>query len=61
MSMPEFRLLAAKIDQHMQRLAAQGISEAHAIINRRRKSVFDMPKRLGVVSKGPGAHCPPSR
>ena len=34
MSMNEFRRLAAKIDQHMQQLAAQGFSEAHAIINR---------------------------
>lgn len=33
MSMNEFRRLAAKIDQHMQRLAAQGVNEAHAIIN----------------------------
>ena len=32
--MNEFRRLAAKIDQHMQQLAAQGVSEAHAIINR---------------------------
>ena len=30
--MNEFRRLAAKIDQHMQQLAAQGVSEAHAII-----------------------------
>jgi hypothetical protein len=34
MSMNEFRRLAAKIDQHMQPLGAQGVSEAHAIINR---------------------------
>ena len=34
MSMNEFRRLAAKIDQHMQQLAAQGVSEAHTIINR---------------------------
>jgi hypothetical protein len=34
MSMNEFRRLAAKIDQDMQQLAAQGVSEAHAIINR---------------------------
>jgi hypothetical protein len=34
MSTNEFRRLAAKIDQHMQQLAAQGVSEAHAIINR---------------------------
>ena len=32
--MNEFRRLAAKIDQHMQQLAAQGVSETHAIINR---------------------------
>ena len=32
--MNEFRRLAAKIDQHMQQLAAQDGSEAHAIINR---------------------------
>ncbi|MGC8703760.1 MAG: hypothetical protein ACP5RV_12675 [Thiomonas sp.] len=32
--MNEFRRLAAKIDQHMQQLAAQGVSQAHAIINR---------------------------
>lgn len=32
--MNEFRRLAAKIDQHMQQLAAHGISEAHAITNR---------------------------
>ena len=31
--MNEFRRLAAKIDQHMQQLAAR-VSEAHAIINR---------------------------
>ena len=34
MSMNEFRRLAAKIDQHMQQLAAQGVSEAHAIVDR---------------------------
>jgi hypothetical protein len=34
MSMNEFRRLAVKIDQHMQQLAAQGVSEARAIINR---------------------------
>ena len=34
MSMNEFRRLAAKIDQHRQQLAARGVSEAHAIINR---------------------------
>ena len=34
MSMHEFRRLAAKIDQHMQQLADQGVNEAHAIINR---------------------------
>ena len=34
MSMNEFRRLASKIDQHMQQLAAQGVNEAHVIINR---------------------------
>ena len=34
MSMHEFRRLAAKINQHMQQLADQGVNEAHAIINR---------------------------
>ena len=34
MSMTEFRRLATKIDQHMQRLAAEGVREADAIIDR---------------------------
>jgi len=34
MSMNEFRRLAAKMDQHMQQLSAQGVNDAHAIINR---------------------------
>ena len=34
MSMHEFRRLAAKMDQHMQQLSAQGVNDAHAIINR---------------------------
>lgn len=34
MSMNDFRRLAAKIDQHMQQLAAQGVNETHAIIDR---------------------------
>ena len=34
MDMNEFRQLAAKMDQHMQQLSAQGINDAHAIINR---------------------------
>jgi hypothetical protein len=34
MSMNAFRRLAAKIDQHMQLLDAQGVNDAHAIINR---------------------------
>jgi hypothetical protein len=33
MSMNEFRRLAAKIDQHMQQLSAQGVNDPHAIIN----------------------------
>jgi hypothetical protein len=32
--MNEFRRLAAKIDQHMQQLSAQGVNDPHAIINR---------------------------
>lgn len=42
--MNEFRRLAAKIDQHMQQLAAQGVSEAHAIINRMMGYVPDLQK-----------------
>ena len=42
MSMNEFRRLAAKIDQHMQQLAAQGVSEAHAIVNRMMGYVPDL-------------------
>jgi hypothetical protein len=34
MSMNDFRRLAAKIDQHMQLLAAEGISDPHAILTR---------------------------
>jgi len=34
MSMSEFRRLAAKIDQHMQQLSAQGVNSAPAIIDR---------------------------
>jgi adenylate kinase len=33
MSMNQFRRLAAKLDQHMQQLSAQGVNDAHAIIN----------------------------
>jgi len=32
--MNEFRRLAAKMDQHMQQLDAQGVDDAHVIINR---------------------------
>lgn len=42
--MNEFRRLAAKIDQHMQQLAAKGVSEAHAIINRMMGYVPDLHK-----------------
>ena len=34
MGMSEFRRLAAKMDRHMQQLAAQGVNDAPAIINR---------------------------
>lgn len=47
MSMNEFRRLAAKIDQHMQQLSAQGTSEAHAIINHMMGYVPDFHK-IGV-------------
>ncbi|CEI19036.1 hypothetical protein XACLG98_3200002 [Xanthomonas citri pv. citri] len=33
MRMNEFRRLATKIDQHMQQLTTQGVSEAHSSIN----------------------------
>ena len=44
MSMNEFRRLAAKIDQHMQQLSAQGVHDAHAIINRMVGYVPDLHK-----------------
>ena len=44
LGMNEFRRLAAKIDQHMQQLAAQGVSEAHVIINRMMGYVPDLHK-----------------
>ena len=40
--MNEFRRLAARIDQQMQQLAAEGVSEAHAIINRMMGHVPDL-------------------
>lgn len=40
----DFRQLAAKIDQHMQRLAAEGVSEAPAIIDRMMGYVPDLHK-----------------
>jgi len=42
MPMKEFRRLAAKIDQHMQQLSAQGVSEPYAIINRMMGYVPDL-------------------
>ncbi len=42
MSMHEFRRLAAQMDQHMQQLAAQGVNEAPAIINRMMGYVPDL-------------------
>jgi hypothetical protein len=42
MSTNEFRRLAARIDQHMQQLAAQGVSEAHAVSNRMMGYVPDL-------------------
>ena len=42
MSMNEFRRLAAKMDQHMQQLAAQGVNDPPAIINRMMGYVPDL-------------------
>lgn len=42
MSMNEFRRLAAQMDQHMQQLSAQGVNDAHAIINRMMGNVPDL-------------------
>lgn len=44
MSVNEFRRLAAKLDQHMQQLSAQGVNDAHAIINRMMGYVPDLHK-----------------
>lgn len=44
MSMNEFRRLAAKMDQHMQQLSAQGVNDPHAIINRMMGYVPDLHK-----------------
>ena len=44
MSMNEFRRLATKIDQHMQRLAAEGVNDAPATINRMMGYVPDLHK-----------------
>jgi hypothetical protein len=44
MSMNEFRRLAAQMDQHMQQLAAQGVQDAPAIINRMMGYVPDLHK-----------------
>jgi hypothetical protein len=44
MSMNEFRRLAAKMDQHMQQLSAQGVNDAPAIINRMMGYVPDLHK-----------------
>ncbi len=42
MSMNEFRRLAAKIDQHMQQLSAQGVNDEPTIINRMMGYVPDL-------------------
>lgn len=44
MSMNEFRRLATKIDQHMQRLVAEGVNDAPATINRMMGYVPDLHK-----------------
>ena len=48
MSMNEFRQLAAKIDQHMQRLAAEGVNDASATINRMEGYMPDFPLATGT-------------
>ena len=42
--MNEFRLLAAKMDQHMQQLSARGVNNPHAIIDRMMGYVPDLHK-----------------
>src|SRR5579875_1155144 len=42
MSMSEFRRLATRMDQQMQQLAAEGVSDAHAVINRMMGYVPDL-------------------
>ena len=42
MRMNEFRRLAAKMDQHMQQLAAEGVNVAPAIIHRMMGYVPDL-------------------
>lgn len=49
-TMNEFRRLATKIDQHMQRLTAQGVSEPYAIINRMMGCLPDLHKIWGDAS-----------
>jgi hypothetical protein len=44
MSMNEFRQLAAKMDQHMQQLSAQGVNDVPAIINRMMGYLPDLHK-----------------
>ena len=44
MSINEFRRLAAKMDQHMQLLSSQGVSDAHVILNRMMGYVPDLHK-----------------
>ncbi|WP_258019379.1 hypothetical protein [Pseudomonas chlororaphis] len=42
MSMNEFRRLAARMDQQMQQLASEDVSEANAVINRMMGHVPDL-------------------
>ena len=44
MSMNDFRRLATRIDQHMQQLASQGVSEANVIITRMMGCLPDLHK-----------------
>lgn len=52
MSVNEFRRLAAKIDQHMQELGAQGVNDPHAITHRMMGYVPDLNKIWVGTSDG---------
>jgi len=59
--MDESRRLAARIDQHMQRLAAQGVSETQAIINHMVGYVPDLHTIWGPLRKRIAKYGKPAR